>query len=157
LHSLSGEERREERRERERERSTPLTFSMEEKEEVQVTKAVDYLCRMCRRVLFSSEDLEAHQHGQQALSRRQLRGGQGSVGDGQCSSLFLKDAPAWLPEGNSEAEGEVEGKLRCPGPRCGARIGTFKWTGSQCSCGTWVTPAFQIPRSKLDERPVAGS
>ncbi|CAN0430178.1 unnamed protein product, partial [Ectocarpus sp. 13 AM-2016] len=30
--------------------------------------------------------------------------------------------------------GEVEGKLSCPNKACGARLGSLKWTGAQCSC-----------------------
>ncbi|CAN0511994.1 unnamed protein product, partial [Laminaria digitata] len=29
---------------------------------------------------------------------------------------------------------EAEGKLTCPNKSCGARLGSFKWTGAQCSC-----------------------
>ncbi|KAG5175166.1 hypothetical protein JKP88DRAFT_229260 [Tribonema minus] len=47
---------------------------------------------------------------------------------------------------------DLEGKICCPGKHCSARVGTYKWTGSQCSCGTWITPAIQIPKSKVDEK-----
>lgn len=30
--------------------------------------------------------------------------------------------------------GEMEGKLSCPNKACGARLGSLKWTGAQCSC-----------------------
>lgn len=30
--------------------------------------------------------------------------------------------------------GEIEGKLLCPNKKCGARVGSIKWTGAQCSC-----------------------
>jgi hypothetical protein len=26
------------------------------------------------------------------------------------------------------------------------------WAGSQCSCGTWVTPAIMIAKKGVDER-----
>jgi hypothetical protein len=32
------------------------------------------------------------------------------------------------------------------------RVGTLKWAGSQCSCGTWVTPALQVYKKVVDER-----
>ena len=35
--------------------------------------------------------------------------------------------------------------------RCGARLGLFNWAGAQSSSGSWVTPAFQLHRSRLDE------
>ena len=35
--------------------------------------------------------------------------------------------------------------------RCSVRLGTFNWAGAQSSSGSWVTPAFQLHRSRLDE------
>jgi dual specificity phosphatase 12 len=46
--------------------------------------------------------------------------------------------------------GEVGGKLGCPGPRCGARLGAWSWAGERCSCGAWVTPAFQVHLGRVD-------
>lgn len=62
-----------------------------------------------------------------------------------CSSVFVCDAPAWatLPAAN-------EGRLSCP--KCTARIGSFSWSGAPCSCGRWVTPAFQFQLSRVDAR-----
>jgi len=45
-------------------------------------------------------------------------------------------------------DGALEGKLSCI--HCGARLGYFNWAGIQCNCGSWVTPAFQIVKSKVD-------
>lgn len=52
----------------------------------------------------------------------------------------------------SLSEGLLEGKLICINHNCRARIGSFNWSGSQCSCGSWVSPAIQITKSKVDER-----
>ena len=35
--------------------------------------------------------------------------------------------------------------------RCSARLGTFNWSGIQNNAGAWVTPAFHLHISKLDE------
>ena len=43
-----------------------------------------------------------------------------------------------------------EGKLNCP--HCRAKLGSFTWSGEQCSCGRWVTPAFMFNKSKVDEK-----
>ena len=43
-----------------------------------------------------------------------------------------------------------EGKLNCPHCRC--KLGGFTWSGEQCSCGHWVTPAFMFSKSKVDEK-----
>lgn len=40
-------------------------------------------------------------------------------------------------------------QLLCP--KCTSKLGSFSWWGEQCSCGHWVTPAFQIHKSRVDE------
>eukprot|EP00898_Chlorokybus_atmophyticus_P009152 jgi/Chlat1/9238/Chrsp99S08514 len=65
----------------------------------------------------------------------------------QCSSYFLEPMQ-WMAGIN---DGQVEGKLLCP--KCSTRLGSYKWAGEQCSCGAWVTPAFMLHKSKLDELP----
>ena len=40
-------------------------------------------------------------------------------------------------------------QIQCP--KCSARLGSFSWSGDQCSCGQWITPSLQIHRSKVDE------
>ena len=46
--------------------------------------------------------------------------------------------------------GELEGRLNCPGARCGTNVGRYSWRGFQCSCGKWVTPAFSLQKGKVD-------
>jgi dual specificity phosphatase 12 len=48
-------------------------------------------------------------------------------------------------------EGHLQGKLCCP--NCSSRFGNFNWAGLQCSCGCWVTPAFQVNVSRIDCMP----
>lgn len=48
-------------------------------------------------------------------------------------------------------EGELDGRLVCPNPRCGSSIGRYAWQGFKCSCGEWVCPAFSLGASKVDE------
>ena len=40
---------------------------------------------------------------------------------------------------------------KCAARRCGARLGAFNWAGAQSCSGSWVTPAFQLHRARLDE------
>ena len=35
--------------------------------------------------------------------------------------------------------------------RCHAKLGQWSWHGLQAHTGVWVTPAFALNRSKLDE------
>jgi len=91
-------------------------------------------------------------------------------GKGACSSIFLAGPLEWmkgslgLPEQNEERkkdeeeeeEGEqrgfLSGKLYCP--KCKSKLGSFDWAGSKCSCGKWVTPAFQVQKNRVDLRKV---
>ncbi|CAH8272175.1 unnamed protein product [Arabidopsis lyrata] len=35
-------------------------------------------------------------------------------------------------------------------PKCKAKVGSFDWSGSYCSCGSKIVPAFQIQMSRVD-------
>ncbi len=121
-----------------------------------------YTCRMCRQTLFCSDELEIHQHGRQKFTHRQRKGERVGGGPAGCQSVFLAEKPTWMnesqvggknsdnPTSPSSGSSAIEVKIICPRLHCRARLGTFRWTGSQCSCGTWVIPAFQFPLSKLD-------
>ena len=113
-----------------------------------------YTCRMCRTILFMESDLSEHSTSMQTFSRRKLlKEGRNnkknaSGGTAVCSSYFLQEPLVWM----SEAAGCVEAKIYCPGKKCKARLGVLAWAGSQCSCGSWVTPAIQITKSKVDRK-----
>lgn len=62
-----------------------------------------------------------------------------------CSSFFLADTLEWMDE-----QTLAEGKIHCPNPKCAVRLGSFSWSGSQCSCGTWVTPSIKLTKSRVD-------
>lgn len=64
-----------------------------------------------------------------------------------CSSYFIEPM-AWM---TSLSSGEVTGRLNCPTAKCGQKLGSWDWAGMQCGCGAWVTPAFSLHRSKVDE------
>ena len=110
-----------------------------------------YLCRMCRTALFDESDLQdpPHKVSQHQFSRRKMQHGtvviDVSITD-HCQSYFLQDSIHWM--GDDIHNGVSEGKFNCP--NCCTKIGTWIWSGTQCSCGTWVVPAIQIPKSKVD-------
>lgn len=97
-----------------------------------------YACRMCRRILFDEVDLEDPPH---QLSKHNF--GYRKFGSAKCESLFLTSGLDWM--GDISA---VEGRFGCPS--CLTKLGVWKWAGTQCSCGTWVVPAIQVPCSKVD-------
>ena len=109
---------------------------MEESESLPVSL---FRCKQCRNILFSSMSLEAHQ-----IALHGLRHAKGGSGRGlRCTSHFLGEPEEWM-----ELTGSTSGKLYCP--HCNSKIGSFDWSGSQCSCGTWVSPSIQILHSKVD-------
>lgn len=100
-----------------------------------------YACRMCRQVLFGDDDLQDPPHVPKShmFNRRKDYGIPGS----SCQSYFLGFGLTWMGDTSPP-----EGKFGCP--YCNAKLGNWKWAGAQCSCGTWVTPAIQVPGSKVD-------
>mmetsp|Transcript_3421 Transcript_3421/g.7477 ORF Transcript_3421/g.7477 Transcript_3421/m.7477 type:complete len:408 (-) Transcript_3421:64-1287(-) len=106
---------------------------------------VQFACRICRAILFDEDDLEnpPHSRSSHSFSRKHDKP-DGRGGAGQCESQFLSGGMDWMGD-----IGGMEGKLHCP--KCHSKLGLWKWAGAQCSCGTWVTPAIQIPNSKVDE------
>lgn len=102
------------------------------------TDETRYLCRTCRSVLFVESDLQdpPHEISQHHFSHRK-RNHTASA----CQSYFLNSLLDWMPESET-------GKISCY--HCQSRLGHYKWSGNQCSCGTWVVPAIQIPKSKVD-------
>jgi hypothetical protein len=110
-----------------------------------------YACRSCRCPLFGREHLQDPPHvpSRHKFSYRKQRHG-GSPGGGgpagACESYFLQSVLPWMAGGG--ATGAAEGRVGCP--RCGAKLGGWNWSGAQCSCGTWVVPAIQVPRSRVD-------
>ncbi|CAH0521097.1 unnamed protein product [Peronospora belbahrii] len=63
----------------------------------------------------------------------------------ECSSYFLDETLSWMDEALL-----AKGKIRCPTAKCQSRLGGLQWSGSQCSCGTWVTPSIKITKSRVD-------
>lgn len=45
--------------------------------------------------------------------------------------------------------GGRSGPLRCPSECCGAELGYYDWTGSACTCGANVNPAFCVKLNKV--------
>ncbi|KAG6584499.1 dual specificity protein phosphatase 12-like [Phytophthora cinnamomi] len=109
--------------------------------------ATKFACKKCRRVLFTSEQLTAHEPERHQISaRRRLKDlKQQAGGLVDCSSLFLEETLPWMDEALL-----AEGKIHCPTPKCQSRLGALHWSGSQCSCGTWVTPSIKITKSRVD-------
>ncbi|XP_068308830.1 probable inactive dual specificity protein phosphatase-like At4g18593 [Pyrus communis] len=114
-----------------------------------------FRCKKCRRVVASQDNVLDHKPGEGEQSwRRKPKSGGGDGGSSKseeegskyCSSIFVDEPPMWMK--TAVGEGAVEGKLYCG--HCKSRLGCFNWAGTQCSCGAWITPAFQLHKSRLD-------
>ena len=42
-------------------------------------------------------------------------------------------------------------KLNCPNEKCKSKLGEVTLSGRKCSCGKWISPAFQVNKSTVDE------
>lgn len=107
-----------------------------------------YRCKKCRRVVALQENVVGHTPGEGETSfeyHKRRSGNPFSKSDeAECSSIFVEPL-RWM---TAVEEGALEGKLSCA--HCEARLGYFNWSGIQCSCGSWITPAFQLHKSRVD-------
>ncbi|XP_027509485.1 dual specificity protein phosphatase 12 [Corapipo altera] len=108
-----------------------------------------YRCRKCRRALFRSSSILSHMEGSgpTAFAHKRITDSARLCGNGheKCTSYFIEPVQ-WM---EPALLGVMEGQLLCP--KCASKLGSFSWRGEQCSCGRWVTPAFQIHKSRVDE------
>ncbi|XP_015669526.1 dual specificity protein phosphatase 12 [Protobothrops mucrosquamatus] len=108
-----------------------------------------YRCRKCRRLLFRNSSILPHDEGKgpAAFAHKKVSepGPLGRAGQTNCTSYFIEPVQ-WM---EAALLGVLEGQLLCP--KCASKLGSFHWHGEQCSCGHWVTPAFQIHKNRVDE------
>ncbi|GAY43696.1 hypothetical protein CUMW_076450 [Citrus unshiu] len=111
-----------------------------------------YRCKKCRRVVALQENVVDHIPGEGETSfewHKRKSGNRFNRSDeSECSSIFVEPL-RWM---TAVEEGALEGKLSCA--HCEARLGYFNWSGIQCSCGSWITPAFQLHKSRVDKSTV---
>lgn len=63
-----------------------------------------------------------------------------------CQHFFLEPME-WMRE---ELQlGKLEGRIDCP--HCHAKLGSYQWQGSRCSCGEWVVPSIKLQKSRMDQ------
>ncbi|XP_026414667.1 dual specificity protein phosphatase 12-like [Papaver somniferum] len=107
-----------------------------------------YRCKKCRRIVALEENLVGHEpgEGESCFEWKKRKNSKSSktYDEHECSSIFVEPLQ-WM---KSVEEGALEGKLSCL--HCDARLGYFNWSGIQCSCGSWITPAFQLHKGRVD-------
>eukprot|EP01061_Rhynchopus_euleeides_P045099 TRINITY_DN7985_c1_g1_i1.p1 TRINITY_DN7985_c1_g1~~TRINITY_DN7985_c1_g1_i1.p1 ORF type:complete len:401 (+),score=158.96 TRINITY_DN7985_c1_g1_i1:157-1203(+) len=111
---------------------------------------VTYACRKCRATLCTSGDVKPHDPDPSSAGKKEFKkkNGLDRISFQECGSVFLEEGRVeWI---EPQLGGEMKGDLHCPKPGCKAKVGTYSWTGQQCSCGHWVCPALQLQQSKMD-------
>ena len=101
-------------------------------------------CKKCRRKLATGYNVLDHPYGSGQIAFRWRRRDPSSEGK-SCTSIFIEPI-RWMED--LVAAGATQGKLCCP--KCSSRVGSYNWAGGQCSCGAWITPAFQLNASRVD-------
>uniref|UniRef100_UPI00398EC14F dual specificity protein phosphatase 12 isoform X2 n=1 Tax=Pristiophorus japonicus TaxID=55135 RepID=UPI00398EC14F len=110
------------------------------------TNEAIYRCRKCRRSLFRGSSNLNHVPGTGPIAFAHKRVTQSLREDQtKCTSYFIEPVQ-WMEHA---LLGVLDGQLLCP--KCNSKLGSFNWYGDQCSCGRWVTPAFQIHKNRVDE------
>ncbi|EGG19976.1 hypothetical protein DFA_07090 [Cavenderia fasciculata] len=157
----------------ETEQVTTTTTTIIQEEEIieQKIASLKYCCRKCGKILFNDIDLEQHdvgsgqssfKWGRRDITLNPLQAADPDSAEQQeqqvdqaqhssCTSYFLAETD-WI-SGNI-AIGGNDGKILCDNPKCGEKLGSFSWSGSQCSCGNWICPSFRIPKSRVDEKKI---
>ncbi|EZG67084.1 putative dual specificity protein phosphatase [Gregarina niphandrodes] len=64
-----------------------------------------------------------------------------------CENINLNEAA--FQKLSKTIESEMAGVINCP--YCNFKLGRYAWTGSNCTCGAFVTPSFFVPKSKVDK------
>lgn len=132
----------------------PVEISSEAEETTKVENncGPTYRCKKCRRLVALQEHVIDHVpgEGETAFEWHKRRSGNpfNKSNESDCSSIFIEPL-RWM---KAVEEGALEGKLSCA--HCDARLGYFTWAGIQCSCGSWITPAFQLHKSRIDICPM---
>ena len=105
-----------------------------------------FKCKLCRKNLFNDKNIiylhEFTPKEKYSNKRRKVN----AVRTQECSSYFLND---YIDENDNDYMKIENGKILCK--KCGNKLGEFLPKGTQCSCGSWVVPAVQIVKSKVDE------
>jgi hypothetical protein len=126
-----------------------------------------FKCGKCRKNLFSDKQLMLF-HDNSAKDRySNKRRKNNTVNTTECTSYSLSMERLLSEDNNNEKEKINDGKdifeqkmesknmklesgaIKCK--KCSYKLGEFFPKGTQCSCGSWVVPAIQIVKSKVDK------
>jgi len=128
--------------------------------------AASYKCAKCRTLLFTTAQMDRHEMAKPKKGETMAKDSKGRLRVVRhCSSKFLADHSAPPSHEEATAQGLPPGLRRVTDPgnsssddsgalvcsKCNTKAGAWSWVGLQCSCQTWVCPAYMVNDSKVDE------
>ena len=129
-----------------------------------------FKCGKCRKNLFTDKQLMLFHDNSAKDKYSNKRRKNNSVNTTECTSYFLSIGRLMIEDNdnnkniNNKKEDEKDkfeekmesknmkiesGAIKCK--KCSYKLGEFFPKGTQCSCGSWVVPAIQIVKSKVDK------
>jgi len=97
-----------------------------------------YLCKTCLGLLFHDDHIIPHLKGV------------GKNGRNWCCSSIDCDTFYLLPLEWMGSLNKESGRLNCP--QCSSSLGDWKWTESNCSCTSLVSPSFRIYKHTICQK-----
>ena len=119
-----------------------------------------FKCGKCRKNIFTDKQLMLFHDNSAKDKYSNKRRKNNSVNTTECTSYFLSMGRL-MAEFKSNKIDKIEeilenknmklesGAIKCK--KCSYKLGEFFPKGTQCSCGSWVVPAIQIVKSKVDK------
>ena len=126
-----------------------------------------FKCGKCRKSLFNDKQLILFHENSAKDTYSHKRKKYNSVNTTECTSYFLNIERLIDNKNNNEEKKDIDfieqfqlvmethnmklesSIIKCK--KCSLKLGEFFAKGTQCSCGSWVVPAVQIVKSKVDK------
>lgn len=121
-----------------------------------------FKCGKCRKTLFSDKQLILFHDNLAKNKYSNKRRKNNTVKTTECTSYFLSIERLMEDEDNKNnnkdkfEENMINNNMKLESDaikckKCSYKLGEFFPKGTQCSCGSWVVPAVQIVKSKVDK------
>ena len=122
-----------------------------------------FKCGKCRKTLFNDKQLILFHDNLAKDKYSNKRRKNNAVKTTECTSYFLSIERLMADDENENNNNKdtfeeimenknmklESGAIKCK--KCSYKLGEFFPKGTQCSCGSWVVPAVQIVKSKVDK------
>ncbi|CAF0847187.1 unnamed protein product [Adineta ricciae] len=119
----------------------------------QCTVIKTYLCRQCRKELFTNADVSRHSKGIGLFDWFMKYGSDRCLKlptDKECEETIFTHCLDWLMTQIDTPENRHSNSIKCPS--CSTTVGHYDLNGLKCSCGRWVTPGFLFDVKQIEEK-----